>query len=212
MSQARSMEHSVAAAADATTRVRALCAEAAEFVRGGHARRAVRCATEAQQLALRVGEPHLLAEAAQSLARCRYQVGEYQAASELFRTSAREYQLAGDDRGAAAAHAGLGLAQHRTGQHEAATESLLHALDRVRELGLTSLQAHVHNGLASTYLALEQADEAEKHLAAGIALAEADDNRDALADLLLSETSLRRRHGEAIADRRQEEARRDWQL
>ncbi len=181
-------------------RVGALNALATELARTGYARRGLTLANEARSVAEAACDPALVATSLHTLARCHFNLADFVAALELLLRAARIYQAQGDLAGAATAFAGIGLCQHRLGAQEDAVASLLNALESAREQNLAALETNIHNSLGSALLASGRVDDAARHLATGVELAVAQDNRNLLTKLVHNQALVAQRRGDQAPD------------
>ena len=200
MDPLQALENAVATATQPTARVRALNALSTELARTGQGKRAFALAQEARQIAARADDRQLDAEALHALARCHFYLAEFMPALEYLLEAAQAYQACGDLPGAAAAFAGIGLCQHRLGANDDAVASLVRALESAREHKLTTLEINICNSLGAALIFAERLEEAARYIATGIELAQAAGDRNLQTKLLLNQSLLAKRRGDAGAD------------
>ena len=206
-----SLEQAVADAQDAPARIRALNTLSTELARTGQAKRALAIAQEAETVAGTAGDARLRAETQHTIGRCHFYLADFVPALELLLGAARMYQDSGDLPGAATALAGVGLCQHRLGAQEDAIASMLRALQSAEEMGYTTLEINLHNSLASALLAANRTDDAARHIATGIDLARAARNDSLLTKLLMNESQLAMKRGDACAGNDPDAANREYE-
>jgi len=194
------LEQAVTTAKGPAARAWALIALATNLARTGEAERGLVLGEEARVLAASLADPRLGAAALHAVARCRFYLADSMHALELMLEAARSYQEQGEMIDAATVLAGVGMCQHRLGAQEDAIASLLSALAAAREHGLAALETNVHNSLGSALLATGRADDAARHLAAGVELARTL-NDDSLLTKLEQNRALVAMHcGDAASD------------
>lgn len=182
-------------------RARALNALAAGLARHGHAQRALDCAQQALEIASAAGDLLLDAQSRHAVARAHFYLGDFVPALGLLIEAARIYPTVNDFAGAATAFAGVGLCQFRMGAHEDAVASLRQALDMASDQGLKTLEINVHNSLVPVHVGMDQFDDAQQHLQAGLALAETQGDHNLQTKLLHNGALLARKRGDACAAR-----------
>ena len=199
MDQVLSLEQAVNDAPNAVARVRALNALSTELARTGQSKRAFAYADEARTLAAKSGDRQLVAETGHAFARCHFYLADFMRALEYLLDAAQMYEDAGDQAGAAAAFAGVGLCQHRLGANDDAVASMLRALESARAQNLTTLEINIHNSLGSALISGGRMDEAARFLRTGLELAQAANNRNLLTKLLHNQSLLAKQRGDELS-------------
>ncbi|MFO1313455.1 MAG: GGDEF domain-containing protein [Burkholderiales bacterium] len=193
------LEQAVGDAPDTVGRVRALNALSTELARTGQPRRAFAYADEARTLAAKHGDRQLVAETGHAVGRCHFYLADFMRALEYLLEAAQMYEDVGDQAGAAAAFAGVGLCQHRLGANDDAVASMLRALESARAQSLATLEISVHNSLGAALISAGRMDEAARYLRAGLELAQAANNRSLLTKLLHNQSLLAKQRGDELA-------------
>ncbi|MFO1305111.1 MAG: diguanylate cyclase [Burkholderiales bacterium] len=199
MDPVSTLEKAVSDAPNTVARVRALNALSTELARTGQSRRAFAIAEDARALAAKTGDRQLIAETGHAVGRSHFYLADFMRALEYLLEAAQMYEDAGDQGGAAAAFAGVGLCQHRLGANDDAVASMLRALESARAQNLSTLEINIHNSLGSALISGGRMDEAARYLRTGLELAQAANNRSLLTKLLHNQSLLAKARGDALA-------------